>query len=79
MGLPAAGAADAGTRGLNAGTRSLRVVETMMLSPTQRLAVIAFHDREILVAATRHGLTRLAEAPARPDFDALMAARTPEP
>ncbi|KPH64455.1 MULTISPECIES: FliO/MopB family protein [Novosphingobium] len=65
--------------GLNAGTRSLRVVETMMLSPTQRLAVIAFHDREILVAATRHGLTRLAEAPARADFDALMAARTPEP
>ncbi|MGO4165962.1 flagellar protein FliO/FliZ [Novosphingobium sp. PhB57] len=65
--------------GLNAGSRSLRIVETLMLSPTQRLAVIAFHDREILVAATRHGLTRLAEAPARPDFDAIVAAGTAEP
>lgn len=48
-----------------AGTRSVRVVETLMLSPTQRLAVLAFHDREILVALGRGGLTRLAEAPAR--------------
>ena len=44
--------------------RSVRVVETVMLSPTQRLAVIEFHGREILVAASRTGLTRLAEAPA---------------
>jgi len=51
--------------GRGPGSRSLRVVETLMLSPTQRLAVIAFHDREILVAATRQGLTRLAEAPTR--------------
>jgi flagellar protein FliO/FliZ len=64
--------------GRNGGSRSLRVVETMMLSPTQRLAVIAFHDREILVAATRQGLTRLAEAPARQDF-AEISAGTPEP
>lgn len=42
--------------------RSVRVVETMMLAPGQKLAVIEFHGREILVAATRHGLTRLAEA-----------------
>lgn len=47
------------------GTRSVRVVETVMLSPSQRLAVIEFHGREILVAATRSGMTRLAEAPAR--------------
>lgn len=47
------------------GTRSVRVVEMVMLSPTQRLAVLAFHDREILVALGRGGLTRLAEAPAR--------------
>ena len=40
-------------------------IETVMLSPSQRLAVIEFHGREILVAATRAGLTRLAEAPAR--------------
>ena len=47
------------------GTRSVRIVETVMLSPSQRLAVIEFHGREILVAATRSGMTRLAEAPAR--------------
>jgi flagellar protein FliO/FliZ len=47
------------------GTSGLRIVETRMLSPTMRLAVIAFHDREILVSASKHGLVRLAEAPAR--------------
>ena len=45
--------------------RSVRVVETTMLSPTLKLAVIEFHGREILVSASRGGLTRLAEAPAR--------------
>ena len=50
-----------------------------MLSPTQRLAVIAFHDREILVVANRQGLTRLAEAPARPAFDTIVAAEASEP
>ena len=49
----------------NPATKSVRIVETLMLSPTQRLAVIEFRGREILVAATRQGLTRLAEAPAR--------------
>ena len=48
------------------GTRSIRIVETTMLSPTLKLAVIEFHGREILVSASRNGLTRLAEAPARP-------------
>ncbi len=47
------------------GGRSVRVVETMMLSPTIRLAVLEFHGREILVSASRTGLARLAEAPAR--------------
>jgi len=37
-----------------------------MLSPTLRLAVIEFHGREILVSTSKGGLTRLAEAPARP-------------
>jgi flagellar protein FliO/FliZ len=46
-------------------TKSVRVVETLMLSPTLRLAVIEFHGREILVSTSRQGLTRLAEAPAR--------------
>ena len=47
------------------GSRSVRIIETTMLSPTLKLAVIEFHGREILVSATRTGLTRLAEAPAR--------------
>ncbi len=45
--------------------RRARIVETTMLSPTLKLAVIEFHGREILVSASRQGLTRLAEAPAR--------------
>ena len=48
------------------GAKSVRVVETVMLSPTLRLAVLEFHGREILVATGRNGLTRLGEAPARP-------------
>ena len=47
------------------GARSVRIVETVMLSPTLRLAVIEFHGREILVSTSRQGLVRLAEAPAR--------------
>lgn len=55
------------------GSKAVRIVETTMLSPTLKLAVIEFHGREILVSATRNGLTRLAEAPARsaaPEGDA---------
>jgi flagellar protein FliO/FliZ len=44
----------------------VRIVETQMLSPTLKLAVIEFHGREILVSVSRSGLARLAEAPARP-------------
>ena len=47
------------------GGKAVRVIETTMLSPTQKLAVIEFHGREILVSVSRHGLARLAEAPAR--------------
>jgi flagellar protein FliO/FliZ len=47
------------------GSKSVRIIETVMLSPTQRLAVIEFRGREILVASSRTGLTRLAEVPAR--------------
>ena len=46
--------------------RAARLIETVMLSPGVKLAVIEFHGREILVGSTRHGLTRLAEAAARP-------------
>jgi flagellar protein FliO/FliZ len=51
--------------GAAGGSKSVRIVETTMLSPTLKLAVIEFHGREILVSASRNGLTRLAEAPAR--------------
>lgn len=45
--------------------KSVKVIETTMLSPTLKLAVLEFHGREILVSVSRAGLTRLAEAPAR--------------
>lgn len=51
--------------GAPGGSKAVRIVETTMLSPTLKLAVIEFHGREILVSASRSGLTRLAEAPAR--------------
>jgi len=51
--------------GSQSATKSVRIIETTMLSPTLKLAVIEFHGREILVSASRTGLTRLAEAPAR--------------
>lgn len=49
--------------------RSVEVVETTMLSPTLRLAVLRFHGRDILVSVSRHGLTRLAEAPVRLELE----------
>ena len=45
--------------------KAVRIIETTMLSPTLKLVVIEFHGREILVSASRSGLSRLAEAPAR--------------
>jgi len=51
--------------GANQGPKSVRIIETTMLSPTLKLAVIEFHGREILVSVSRSGLSRLAEAPAR--------------
>ncbi len=47
------------------GGKAVRIVETTMLSPTLKLAVLEFHGKEILVSVSRQGLTRLAEAPAR--------------
>jgi flagellar protein FliO/FliZ len=48
-----------------ASARAVRVVESTMLTPTLKLAVLEFHGREILVSVSRQGLTRLAEGPAR--------------
>lgn len=55
------------------GGKAVRIVETTMLSPTLKLAVLEFHGREILVSASRTGLTRLAEAPARPKPEGEVA------
>ena len=45
--------------------KRFRIVETSMLSPGLKLAVIEFGGREILVSASRQGLTRLGDAPLR--------------
>lgn len=46
-----------------AGGRQLQLVETSLIAPGMKLAVVRFHDREILLGCTRHGLVRLSEAP----------------
>jgi len=43
--------------------RAVRIVETTMLSPTLKLAVLEFRGREILVSASKNGLVRLADVP----------------
>lgn len=65
-----------GRFGASQGPKTVRIVETQMLSPTLRLAVIEFHGREILVSASKNGLVRLAEAPAR-EVPAAEAAPAP--
>lgn len=54
------------------GGKAVRVIETTMLSPTLKLAVLEFHGREILVSVSRQGLSRLAEAPARARNESVM-------
>ncbi len=44
-------------------TKSASVVEIIGLSPTQRLLVVEFHGRRVLIGATRQGLVRLSEVP----------------
>ncbi|WP_239805224.1 flagellar biosynthetic protein FliO [Croceicoccus hydrothermalis] len=53
--------------------RAARLVETTMVSPGIRLAVVEFRGREILIGSTRHGLTRLAEVDAAPRADFARA------
>jgi flagellar protein FliO/FliZ len=54
------------------GPKSVKIVETTMLSPTLKLAVIEFHGREILVSVSRGGLARLADAPARAPVEGAL-------
>jgi len=45
--------------------RHIELVETSLLAPGMKLAVVRFHDREILVGCSRAGLVRLGETAAR--------------
>ena len=51
--------------GMQSGGRSLELVETSLLAPGLKLAVVRFHDREILLGCSRNGLIRLSETEAR--------------
>jgi flagellar protein FliO/FliZ len=53
----------AGTPG--AGGRHLQLIETSMIAPGVKLAVVRFHGREILLGLSRHGMVRLSESQAR--------------
>lgn len=46
------------------GGRQLQLVETSLIAPGVKLAVVRFREREILLGLSRHGMVRLAEAPA---------------
>lgn len=51
------------TPGAAAGGRQLQLIETSLIAPGMKLAVVRFRDREILLGCTRQGLVRLGEAP----------------
>jgi flagellar protein FliO/FliZ len=60
-----------GQMAAKAGAKSARLVETTMLGPGLKLAVIEFHGREILVGASKNGLVRLAESEPLPPPDSF--------
>lgn len=64
-----------GSDGVGDGGRALRLVETRLVAPGLRLAVVRFHDREILVGASRSGLVRLGEASA---YTGALTDATPD-
>jgi len=51
--------------GITGQGRSLELVETSLVAPGIKLAVVRFHDREILLGCSRSGLVRLGECAAR--------------
>lgn len=55
--------------GVQSSGKSLELVETSLLAPGLKLAVVRFHDREILLGCSRSGLIRLGEAGAREPQD----------
>ena len=46
--------------------RRCELIETTLLAPGMKLAVVRYHDREILLGFSRQGLVRLGEVDARP-------------
>ncbi|WP_298307580.1 flagellar biosynthetic protein FliO [uncultured Erythrobacter sp.] len=48
--------------GLQGGSGTLELVETSLLAPGLKLAVVRFHNREILLGCSRAGIVRLGEA-----------------
>ena len=46
-----------------ASARQLQLVETSLIAPGVKLAVVRFREREILLGLSRHGMVRLSEAP----------------
>jgi flagellar protein FliO/FliZ len=46
------------------GGRHLQLIETHLIAPGLKLAVVRFYDREILLGLSRQGLVRLGETPA---------------
>jgi flagellar protein FliO/FliZ len=67
------------TPGAGGPGRQLQLIETSLIAPGMKLAVVRFRDREILLGCTRQGMVRLgeaalAEAPVSAAFD-----RLPEP
>ena len=52
----------------------VELVETTLVAPGLKLAVVRFHDREILLGMSRGGLVRLGEAEARSNSTDIEAA-----
>jgi flagellar protein FliO/FliZ len=50
-----------GVQAGGASGRHLQLVETSLIAPGMKLAVVRFHDHEILLGCTRHGLVRLSD------------------
>lgn len=54
--------------------RQLQVIETSLIAPGMKLAVVRFRDREILLGCTRQGMVRLGEAPVAAPLSAPLSA-----
>lgn len=60
MGVPLVGG--------NARERAIQMVDILPLGPGSKLAVVEFGGRQILIAVSRNGITRLADDDSQGDF-----------